>query len=163
MRFAFRIAGSAAALLLSMLGTAAAATHWDPQPNFIQNDCAGGLRDYGSRLMDIPQGSDWMTVCQKMPADFLDGSNLPHHFNAPTRCEFHKDILGNIDGIWGHFGVPETCPKHYTVGAGCEIFPARGQSTGSLSGAVAAILGIGLVRCVRRRPRNASPGGAPKL
>ena len=160
MRFAFRIAGSAAAMLLSMLGTAAAAPHWDPQPFFIKNDCAGGLRDFGSRLMDIPQGSDWMTVCLSMPADFLDGTNpTPHHFKAPTRCELHKDILGNVDGIWGHFAVPEVCPKQFRVGPGCAISPAGGQSTGSLSGAIAAILGIGLVRYVRRRrPRNASCG-----
>jgi hypothetical protein len=152
MRIALRIAGSAAAILLSTLGTAAAAQHWEPSPTFIKNDCAGGLRDYGSRLMDIPQGTDWMQACQSMPADFLDGTNpTKHHFNTPTRCEYSKNLWGNVDGVWGHFALAEVCPKQYGVGSDCAMSPARGPSTGSLAGAVAAMLGIGLVGYVRRR------------
>jgi hypothetical protein len=156
MRFVLRIAGAAGVLLLAMLGTATAA-RWNPSPVFIQNDCTNGIRDYGSRLVDIPNGQDLMQACQNMPADFLDGTNpTMHHFNAPTRCEYHKDWLGNVDGVWGHFAVPEVCPRNYQVGPGCTVAGA-GKANASLTVAIAALLGFVVIRRVRRGRRARRP------
>jgi hypothetical protein len=159
MRFALRIAELAALMLLMARGTAAAAPHWNPSPTFIKNDCNDGIRDYGSRLEGWPNNTGWpawLTTCQSTPADFLDGTDpTPHHFNSPTRCEFSKNTFGNVDGVWGHFSVPETCPRQYRVGCGCAIDQIRGQSTASVPGTVAAMLGLGVIISIRRRRRRA--------
>ena len=158
MRFALRVAEFAAVMLLIARGTAAAAPHWNPSPTFIKNNCKDNIRDYGSRLEGWPNNTGWpawLTTCQSTPADFLDGTNpAMHHFNSPTRCEFSKNGFGNVDGVWGHFAVPETCPVNYTVGPGCAIGQVRGQSTASVAGAVAVMLGIGVIISMRRRRRS---------
>lgn len=156
MRLALRIAGFAAVMLLIARGTAAAASYWNPSPNFIQNDCKDNLRDYGSRLEGWPNNTGWaawLTTCQSTPADFLAGTVM-QHFKMPTRCEFSKNAFGNVDGVWGHFAVAETCPTHYTVGAGCAIGQATGQSVASVPGVVAVMLGIGVIISIRRRRRT---------
>jgi hypothetical protein len=153
MRFTFRIAGSAAGMLLGMLGTAAAAPHWNPSPVFKQSVCKDQKRDYVSSLEGWPDNSNWATwktTCESTAADFLDGTNpAPHHFDAPTHCDFSKNFWGNVDGVWGHFAVSERCP--FRVGPDCAISRLTGPGTACLPGAVAAILGIGGIRYIRRR------------
>jgi len=98
--------GIASALFIAALFInpiiAEAAMHWG---DFQKDSCIdNGVRQYSSRLWDIPIGAKWDTACKGTVAT-INGNT----YNAPARC-IDKGALG----MWGEFNVPDqTCQSRW--------------------------------------------------
>jgi len=81
--------------------------HWG---DFQKDQCtAMGVRQYSSRLWDIPGGMDWTDACKRMGATI----NATWYNAPPNECKGEGAF-----GMWGKFNVPDpTCP-HWGVSPG---------------------------------------------
>ncbi|KAI0638544.1 hypothetical protein C8Q77DRAFT_1091639 [Trametes polyzona] len=98
------------------------------EPHGEANCHAYGTRTYSAYLKDIPEGMNWLEVCDNMPPVVIHGQEV----DKPSKCE--RNGNGDVVGVWYvDFGEPNCTPywsQFYDKGCspgqvGVQRFEAR--------------------------------------